>query len=185
MQWLFYQIVGKLTKNKRNLMFKIVGLITLSLLITGCGVDKGPSIKSNLYQSVNENEAILVQSGKDKRYCVICGMDLVKFYKTSHSSTHNGKNYQYCSIHCLEDHLGQGVTLKNPKVVDVASLKFISVANAYYVVGSKKRGTMSQVSKYAFSNKKDAEKFQAKFGGKIMDFNKAREVAQKDFKYYR
>ena len=138
-----------------------------------------------MYQSVNENEATLVQSGKDKRYCIRCGMDLVKFYKTSHTATYKGKEYQYCSIHCLEDHLGEGITLKNPKVVDVASLKLIPVSQAYYVVGSKKRGTMSRVSKYAFSTKDNAQKFQAKFGGKIMDFNGAREVAQEDFKHYR
>ncbi len=166
-------------------MFKIISLIALAFLIAGCGPDKSPSVKSSMYQSVNENEATLVQSGKDKRYCVICGMDLVKFYKTSHTSTYKGKNYQYCSIHCLEEHLGEGITLKNPKVVDVASLKLIPVSQAYYVVGSKKRGTMSRKSKYAFSTKDDAKKFQTKFGGKIMDFNGAREVAQEDFKHYR
>ncbi len=166
-------------------MLKLLSFLVLAILMIGCGPEKSPSVKSSMYQSVNENEATLVQSGKDKRYCVICGMDLVKFYKTSHASTHESTHYQYCSIHCLEDHLGQGVTLKNPKVVDVASLKLISVADAHYVVGSKKRGTMSRISKYAFLNKDDAQKFQTKFGGDIMDFNGAREVAQKDFKHYR
>jgi len=44
---------------------------------------------------------------------------------------------------------------------------------------------MSRKSKYAFSTKDDAKKFQTKFGGKIMDFNGARKVAQEDFKHYR
>jgi len=166
-------------------MLKIFTLITLSLLFLGCGPEKNPNVKSRMYQSVNENQATLVQTGKDKRYCVKCGMDLVKFYKTSHTSTHEGTHYQYCSIHCLEDHLGEGITLKNPKVVDVVSLKLISVADAHYVVGSEKRGTMSRVSKYAFLNEVDAKKFQAEYGGKIMNFNKAREKAQEDFKHYR
>ncbi|NOR57620.1 MAG: hypothetical protein GQ474_03760, partial [Sulfurimonas sp.] len=111
-----------------------------------------------------------------------CGMNLVMFYKTSHASEHEGKHYQYCSIHCLEDHLGEGVTLKNPKVVDVNSLKLIPVGEAHYVVGSKKRGTMTRVSKYAFLDEKMAKKFQAKYGGNIMNFTKALEVAKEDFK---
>lgn len=166
-------------------MFKIFIIAAVSIFLVGCGPEKKPHVKSSMYQSVNEQDATLVQSGKEKRYCVKCGMDLVKFYKTSHASTHDGKHYQYCSIHCLEDHLGDGVTLENPKVVDVESLKFISVADAHYVVGSKKRGTMSRVSKYAFLSQEMAKKFQAEYGGEIMNFSQAREKAQEDFKHYR
>jgi len=166
-------------------MFKIATLLFIGAIFLGCGPDKSPHVKSSMFQSVSEDKATLVQSGKDKRYCVKCGMDLVKFYKTSHASTHNGTHYQYCSLHCLEDHLGEGITLKNPQVVDLDSLKFIDVGSAYYVVGSKKRGTMSRVSKYAFASKDLAMEFQKAYGGKIMDFNGAREVAQGDFKHYR
>lgn len=81
--------------------------------------------------------------------------------------------------------MGSGVTLKNPKVVDIVSLEFMDATKAYYVVGSKKSGTMSKVSKYAFKNKEDAQKFQNEFGGDIMDFYGALEVAKKDFKYYK
>jgi nitrous oxide reductase accessory protein NosL len=82
----------------------------------------------------------------------------------------------------LEDHLGDGIALKNPQVVDVESLKLISVNDATYVVGSKVRGTMSRVSKYAFLKKQDAEAFAAKHGGEIMDFNSALKKAKEDFK---
>ena len=166
-------------------MLKILSLITISLILVGCGADKNPNVKRTMFQSVHENEATLVQSGKDKKDCVRCGMNLVKYYKTSHTASDDTTQYQYCSIHCLEEHLGEGITLKNPKVVDLKSLKFIPVSQAYYVVGSSKRGTMSRVSKYAFANESDAKKFQKEFGGEIMDFNKAREKAQEDFKHYR
>jgi copper chaperone NosL len=119
------------------------------------------------------------------RYCVRCGMDLVKFYKTSHAAEHDGKQHQYCSIHCLEDHLGEGVTLKNPQVVAVDTLKFISVVDAFYVVASKKKGTMSKVSKYAFSSLEEAKKFQDEFGGEIMNFSGASKKAKEDFQYYK
>lgn len=166
-------------------MIKIIVSVMAVLIIAGCATQKNASVPYRQFQMVDTSSAILVQSGKDKGDCYICGMDLVRFYKTSHASEHKDKKFQYCSIHCLEDHLGQGVTLKNPKVVDVASLKFISVSQAHYVVGSKKRGTMTRVSKYAFLNLADAKSFQAKNGGDIMDFVAAREKAKEDFKHYK
>jgi nitrous oxide reductase accessory protein NosL len=44
---------------------------------------------------------------------------------------------------------------------------------------------MSKISKYAFKDIEDAKEFQKMYGGKIMNFNEAREVAKKDFKNYR
>ena len=167
-------------------MFKILGIVCVSLLMLGCSTHK--SDKENrhqMFQSVNVEEATLTQEGDKKRYCTRCGMDLVKFYKTSHAATHNSQELQYCSIHCLEEHLGEGEELKNPKVVDVASLKLIDATKAFYVVGSSKKATMSKVSKYAFLQEAKAKEFQAEFGGEIMDFNGAREKAQEDFKHYK
>ncbi len=188
-------------------MFKIFAYAVASLLLVGCAAENTPQVKEQtktlevqkkdevkkpkskskyrMFQTVDAKDAILVQKGKNKQYCAICGMDLVKFYKTSYAATHNDKEYQYCSIHCLSDHLGEGIELKNPKVVDVTTLKFIPVLEAYYVVGSRKKGTMSKVSKYAFSSLKAAEIFQSKYGGEIMDFYGALEKAKEDFKYYR
>ena len=163
-------------------MLKIYILIASALLFIGCSVEKKPKVHSTMFQTVNVQNAILVQSSKNKYSCKRCGMNLVKFYKTSHKAIYKGKALQYCSIHCLQEHLSHGITLKNPQVVDVDSLKFINVKEAHYVVGSKKRGTMTRVSKYAFFDRNMAKKFQAKYGGKIMDFSAALEVAKKDFK---
>ncbi|WP_294960940.1 nitrous oxide reductase accessory protein NosL [Sulfurimonas sp.] len=163
-------------------MMKLYMATITILLLIGCGPENKPNVKSAMFQSVSSQEATLVKSGKDKASCSRCGMNLVMFYKTSHVAQHKDKPQQYCSIHCLQDHLGEGVTLKNPQVVDADSLKLIHVGDASYVVGSKKRGTMTRVSKYAFLDEKMAEKFQEKFGGKIMNFNEALEVAKKDFK---
>jgi len=159
-------------------------LVLLMIFFAACA-QKEFSGKQVMFQSVNEKDAVLLQNGTDKNYCPRCGMDLVKYYKTSHSASFEKKVYQYCSIHCLEEHLGDGIELKNPLVVDVATLKFIDATKAYYVVGSKVRGTMSKISKYAFFNEKDALNFQAQNGGDIMDFYKALEVARRDFKNYR
>ncbi len=164
-------------------MLKFYIMIAIALFMIGCGPEKNPSVKSTMFQTVNIQDATLVQTGKDKISCVRCGMNLVKYYKTSHAAELDSKHYQYCSIHCLEDHLGDGVTLKNPKVVDVESLKLISVADVTYVVGSKKRGTMTRVSKYAFKDKEMAKKFQALYGGEIMDFSGALTKAKEDFRH--
>lgn len=155
------------------------------MLLSGCSEVKQEHSKdmhTKMFQSVSKDQATLVQEGKNKQYCVICGMDLVKFYKTSHASVDkNGKNYQYCSIHCLEDHLAKGTDIKDFRVVDVKSLKLIHAKEATYVVGSKVHGTMSRVSKYAFLNKEDAKTFQAEHGGEIMDFDSALKKAKEDF----
>jgi nitrous oxide reductase accessory protein NosL len=190
-------------------MYKTFTYMILSLLLVGCATEKSPKVKEQtksttkkqkevkkaevkkvqvkyrMFQTVDAKDAILVQDGKNRQYCVICGMDLIKFYKTSYAATYNEKEHQYCSIHCLSDHLGEGIEIKNPKVVDVTTLKLIPVLDAYYVVGSKKKGTMSKVSKYAFSTLKAAGVFQSKYGGEIMDFYGALEKAKEDFKHYR
>jgi len=163
-------------------MKKIYAILVIAILFTGCTTDKEPHVKSAMFQSVLPQEATLTQSGKDKESCARCGMNLVMYYKTSHAAEDEKHHYQYCSIHCLEEHLGEGVTLKNPKVVDVDSLKFIPVGDAYYVVGSKKRGTMTRISKYAFKGEAMAKEFQTKYGGEIMRFKEALEVTKKDFK---
>jgi len=166
-------------------MIKTLSAIALLIMMSGCGASKNMGASQQPFQSVDSKDATLVQSGEEKGSCVRCGMDLVRFYKTSHAAQREETHYQYCSIHCLEDHLGEGVTLKNPRVVDATTLKLISVKEAHYVVGSKQRGTMSMVSKYAFKNLEDAKKFQARHGGEIMNFKGARAKAQEDFKHYR
>lgn len=167
------------------MMLKVCGVLLVGLVMLGCTAQKSECVPNKMFQSVKKENATLLQEGENKGACVRCGMDLVKFYKTNHAATHNGKEIQYCSIHCLEEHLGESVELKNPKVVDVTSLTFIDVTKAYYVVGSSKRGTMSKVSKYAFLDEAMAKKFQAEFGGEIMNFEVAREKAKEDFKHYK
>lgn len=159
----------------------IISLV--AALFVGCSVQTDVASKpTSMFQSVQEKEAILLQEGKEKESCPRCGMNLPKYYKTNHCASLDGKTYQYCSLHCLQDHLFDDVSLKNPLVVDVDTLKFIDATKAYYVVGSSVKGTMSRVSKYAFAAKDKAELFQKEYGGEIVDFYKALEIAKKDFR---
>ena len=148
------------------------------LLILGTSL-----LQAKMFQSVPEDKATLVQSGKDARYCSMCGMDLVKFYKTSHVANVDGKPTQFCSIHCLFDAINSGKKVTDIKVVDTKSLKLIDAKKAYYVVGSDVKGTMSHVSKYAFATMQDAKMFAQKHGGKIMNFEEALQEAKKDFEH--
>ena len=137
---------------------------------------------AKMFQSVSKNEATILQQGKEAKYCANCGMDLVMFYKTNHLAKIDGKITQFCSLHCIADAIRSGKKVTDIKVVDVKTLKFIDARKAYYVVGSKVKGTMSKVSKYAFKNLNDAKELEKKYGGEIVDFDKALEIAKKDFK---
>ena len=135
-----------------------------------------------MFQTVSFKDATLLQSGKDKNSGIVCGMNLAQYYKTNHSATLDGKVRQYCSIHCLVEDLNiKKLPLQNIQVVDVSTLKFIDVKDAVYVVGSSKQGTMTTKSQYAFGSKKDAYKFRKEFGGDIVDFIRAVEIAMEDF----
>jgi len=133
------------------------------------GSDKKP-MKN--FRAVPMKDATLLKDGKNKAYCNVCGMTLPMFYKTNHAASHKGHDNQYCSITCtLEDAIVNGKELTNFRVVDNTTLKFIDSKSAFFVVGSKKPGTMSVVSKYAFGTKKAAMKFAKMNGGEIMMFD--------------
>ena len=136
------------------------------------------------FSKITTNNPTLVQEGKEKKWCPICGMNLKMFYKTSHAAQHaDGKKRQYCSLRCLAmDQEEHNISMENIQVVDVNSEKFIDANRAFYVVGSKIKGTMSKVSKLAFATKKEAETFSKKYGGNIVNFKTAFEKAQTSLK---
>jgi len=135
-----------------------------------------------LFATVPMDKALLLQQGATKNQGVVCGMPLDKHFKTNHSATLNSEIRQYCSLHCLAEDLHvKKLPLENIHVVDSASLTFINATKAFYVVGSRIKGTMSETSKYAFANKEEAFKFQKQNGGSIVSFEEALAIATKDF----
>ena len=131
------------------------------------------------YRSVPMQKATILQTGKAKKFCTVCGMTLPMFYKTNHAATIDGKTHQYCSIHCMhEEAMQKALHVKNPQVVDNNTLKFIKSEDAFYVVGSNKPATMSTISKYAFGTKKTADTFANKFGGVVMSYEEVAEQVQ-------
>ena len=148
----------------------------LVALVCGASMDGANKPANPMFQSVDPSKATLVGSGEGKEYCAVCGMSLVKFYKTNH--VWNGK--QVASLHCLYEITG-GKIPSDAQVVDTKNLNLIDVNKAFYVVGSKVKGTMTRNSKYAFSTEADAKEFQAENGGEIVNFAKAYEIAGQDF----
>ncbi|WP_082006897.1 nitrous oxide reductase accessory protein NosL [Sulfurospirillum cavolei] len=128
-----------------------------------------------LFASVPKDKALLLQGSNEG---VVCGMPLDKHFKTNHSATLEGNVRQYCSLHCLtEDLMIKKLPLQNIHVVDVSTLSFIDAHNAFYVVGSRVKGTMSETSQYAFAKEEDAQAFRTKNGGEIMSFEHALKIA--------
>ncbi len=157
-------------------------LVSASLSVQAMQKDGAGAKKASMkmYRMAPKGQATLLQVGKNKLYCPICGMTLPMFYKTNHAAKHNGQDKQYCSIVCaVEDAVVNGSKLTDFRVVDISTLKFIDSKSAFFVVGSKKPGTMSVVSKYAFGTKKAAKKFSKKNGGEVMKFNALYKLVEK------
>lgn len=145
------------------------------------GMKKGMKMPKN-YRMVPMSKAEILQKGKAKMFCPVCGMTLPVFYRTNHAAHADGKMHQYCSIYCMVDEMKHGKKIADVKVVDNTTLKFIDATKAYYVVGSSKPATMAKkISKYAFGAKEVAEKFSSEFGGRVMEFDEVLELAKKDY----
>jgi nitrous oxide reductase accessory protein NosL len=87
--------------------------------------------------------------------------------------------YGVCSLHCLAD-----ISRKSglvPEQVQVALYHSpqlsIDAEEAFFVVGSRARGTMTAVSKLAFADREAAERFAADCGGKVTTWTEAYSTA--------
>jgi nitrous oxide reductase accessory protein NosL len=126
----------------------------------------------NNFRMVPKEDVKLLQEGKNKKYCPICGMTLPFFYKTNHAAKHNNEQKQYCSIVCMaQDEIENKKELTNYKAVDANHHNWIDSKQSYFVVGSDKPSTMSHISKYAFSSKQEAQDFAKEYGGEVIDFD--------------
>ena len=152
----------------KNLLLSLILLFTSSTLF------------AETFSKLATKQPVLVQQGKEKPWCPICGMSIKKFYKTSHlAMLQTGKNRQYCSIRCLAvDMQKNDIDKKTIQVIDAKTEKPIDATSAFYVVGSKVFGTMSKVSKLAFKDREDALNFIKHYKGKIVSFDTALTMAQ-------
>lgn len=155
-----------------RILFYLYLLTTAITLLNATGFSKQATI-----------EPVLVQKSA-KQWCPVCGKSIQNHYKTSYSANleMNGNPRQYCSLHCLAHDMKEyGLDQKSIKVIDVASQNYINAKDAYYVIKSDVYGTNAKVSKLAFKEKVDAQKFIKKHGGKLVSFNKALQETQNTY----
>jgi len=106
---------------------------------------------------------------EEQKYCPLCSMNLKMFWKTTQWLTFSdGKRTGYCSIHCASI-----VYQKRPteidlwQVADYDAKKLIDGRKAHFLIGSDLPGTMTPVSKLAFSSLDVAKRYQKEHGGSI------------------
>ncbi|WP_372841233.1 nitrous oxide reductase accessory protein NosL [Phaeovulum sp.] len=116
--------------------------------------------------------------------CTYCGMNRMQFSHTRHLIVYENDMVDgTCSIKCAA--VGLALNLDwSPKVIyagdagDPAEVKpAIDTAAAYYVIDPGKMGTMSPISKWAYSDKAKAEAAAAAPGAVLTDFNGALQAA--------
>lgn len=178
---------------KKAFTLAIAGVVVQLLIACGsqpqgCDGECHKTKAHKRFQSVDPEQAVLLEKGEYKANCGLCGMHLPTFYKTNHAITFSdGTSRQFCSIHCLVELMEYQLSREEKaqivkiQAVDAKSIELIDAKAAYYVIGSKKPGTMSMVSKYAFKEKADAEAFAKEFGGEVTDFDHAYAKAKEDF----
>jgi nitrous oxide reductase accessory protein NosL len=115
--------------------------------------------------------------------CKQCGMDRTVFNQSRMLITYaDGERTGTCSIHCvaadLREH--QAKKVATIQVADCKTRALIDARSASWVIGGKKSGVMTEVGKWAFARKEDAEAFRASNGGKLADFDEALELSRKE-----
>jgi hypothetical protein len=119
----------------------------------------------------------------DHRSCGYCGMDR-KAYGFSRMLVkyEDGTVVGTCSLHCvvIELDANPGKTVKSLLVADRDSRILLEAEKAFWVMGGKKRGDMTERAKWAFQSKEDAEVFIRTNGGKIVTWAEALAAARED-----
>ncbi|MGD9247100.1 MAG: nitrous oxide reductase accessory protein NosL [Desulfobacteraceae bacterium] len=112
--------------------------------------------------------------------CPNCGMVRPMWARTWVTFENSEGKSQACSFHCLADiALKAGEDPENVQVaLYLAPEKMVPAQKAFFVVGSKAKGTMTMKSKIAFPSKAEAEKFSGSCGGEVVGFAQALTVAK-------
>jgi len=104
--------------------------------------------------------------------CPNCGMTRAMWARTWKTFDLAQGHSEACSFHCLVEQAEKSA--QAPAAVQTALFLqprgMVPAGDAWYVVGSSARGTMTKVSKAAFASRAAADEFARICGGRIMDF---------------
>ena len=107
--------------------------------------------------------------------CMLCGMDVGKSETAFYAKMKNGRMYPLCSMQCvymLEMNAKEkAVSIRTEKY---PTARLINAKTAFYICESKlvPKGSMVPYMT-AFASKEDAEEYQKKYGGRILNFDQA------------
>jgi len=117
------------------------------------------------------------------KHCKQCGMDRIAFsYSRMLILYADGTTTGTCSLNCaaVEMKENKGKKVKSLKVADYNTKKLIDAGLATWVIGGGKQGVMTEVPKWAFAKKDDAQKFVKENGGRVTTFDEALNMALKE-----
>jgi nitrous oxide reductase accessory protein NosL len=112
--------------------------------------------------------------------CKQCGMDRVAFsYSRMLILYADGTTSGTCSLNCaaVEMKENKGKQVKSLKVADYVTNKLVDARSATWVIGGGKQGVMTDMPKWAFAKKDDAQKFVKENGGRVTTFDEALNLA--------
>lgn len=115
--------------------------------------------------------------------CDLCGMDRNVFNKSRTLLTFKDKSRSgTCSFNCAVQVMQnkRGKSVKLFQVADYETTKLIDGRKAFWVMGGSKRGVMSLVAKWAFSEKSGAEAFISQYGGSAATFDEVMKATEKE-----
>lgn len=119
--------------------------------------------------------AAFAQSDIDEhRSCAQCNMDRKAYgYSRMLIQYQDGVVVGVCSLHCAVVELDANRTraVRSLFVADRDTRDLIEAEKAFWVVGGKKRGVMTQRPTWAFATKSAADAFIKSYGGEITPWN--------------
>ncbi|HTP66718.1 MAG TPA: nitrous oxide reductase accessory protein NosL [Geobacteraceae bacterium] len=145
-------------------MRTIMQFLVLCLLLTGAG-------------------AIAAEKMESPKECKSCGMDRWAFANSRMTIVYaDGTTAGMCSLNCavVEMKANKRKKVKSLSVADYGTRKLIDARSAIWVLGGSKSGVMTEMPKWAFARKEDAQKFVREYGGRVATFDEALNLALKE-----
>jgi copper chaperone NosL len=123
-----------------------------------------------------------VNSVEAPEKCQNCGMDRTFFAQSRMVVTYSDDSSGTCSINCavVDMQANRGKTVTSLQVGDYDTSKLIDAKTAVWVIGGKKRGVMTAVPKWAFADRKRAQKFIKMNGGNQATFDEVVKATEKE-----
>jgi nitrous oxide reductase accessory protein NosL len=127
--------------------------------------------------------ALAVDDISEHRSCNFCGMDRKAYgYSRMLISYGDGTSSGVCSLQCAVTEMsGNGQRqVKSLLVADRNTHTLISAEKAFWVMGGKKRGVMTDSPKWAFATLEAAQAFATSYGGSIIIWETALASAREE-----